>query len=283
MAFEKISEEELAAVGVELMDDQPSGTPAEIKERFEETAKKLLAPKINKLVEALMEQSAAGSLGAEVPAGLQEDTGKNAQAVLNAFMQYIQAHERRADNPHGVTAEQTGAYTRQETDQAIEEKVVQIGAGDMSMAVYDPGGKRLPIYTEIENAERRMGEKVGERMETDLYDPQGKNQDIFAYGPHLYKATFLLDGWSEESPYTQTVAVQAVDGGPAITEQSRMTSTLMIDDALQGEDAEALIQAAALVDKGTKTLGNGTITCTVQGEKPSADAEIYFNARKGGV
>ena len=283
MAFEKISEEELAAVGVELMDDQPSGTPDEVKKKFEETAKKLLAPKLNKLVEALMEHSAAGSLGAEVPAGLQEDTGKNAQAVLNALVQYIQTHERRADNPHGVTAEQTGAYTKQETDRAIEEKVVQIGAGDMSMAVYDPGGKRLPIYTEIENTERRMGEKVGERMETDLYDPQGKNQDIFAYGPHLYKATFLLDGWSEESPYTQTVAVQAVDGGPAITEQSRMTSPVYFDDTVQGEAREALQKAVSLVNGGHKTFGAGTITCVIQGEKPLADAEVYFNARKGGV
>lgn len=159
---------------------------------------------------------------------------------------------------------------------------LQNAKSDLRSAIQSKG-VTVPSATTLDNYAALVEQIETGDMHKAVYDPQGKNQDIFAYGPHLYKATFLLDGWSEESPYTQTVAVQAVDGGPAITEQSRMTSTLMIDDALQGEDAEALIQAAALVDKGTKTLGNGTITCTVQGEKPSADAEIYFNARKGGV
>ena len=100
----------------------------------------------------------------------------------------------------------------------------------------------------------------------------------------LYKATFLLDGWTGDSaPYTQTVAVTAVDGGPAITADSYMTSAVMIDDTVQGEAQEALRDAAALVDRGTKTFGAGTITCVLQGDKPEADAEVYFNCKQGGV
>lgn len=60
-------------------------------------------------------------------------------------------------------------------------------------------------------------------MQRITYDPQGKNQDIFAYPAHLYKATFLVDGWSGDCPYTQTVSVQAVDGGPACTSASHMS------------------------------------------------------------
>lgn len=116
-----------------------------------------------------------------------------------------------------------------------------------------------------------------------VYDPQGKAQDVFAYPPHLYKATFLLDRWSGSGPYTQTVSVQAVDGGPAITSASHMTSGLFCDDTLTDEAEEVLLEAAALVDRGTKTFGNGTITCTLKGEKPTADAEVYFNAKKGGA
>lgn len=53
MAFEKITDSELESVGVELLDDVPGLSPGAMKAKFEETAKKLLAPKINKLIEAL--------------------------------------------------------------------------------------------------------------------------------------------------------------------------------------------------------------------------------------
>ena len=120
-------------------------------------------------------------------------------------------------------------------------------------------------------------------MQRITYDPQGKNQDIFAYPAHLYKATFLVDGWSGDGPYTQTVSVQAVDGGPVITSASHMTSGLFCDDTVQGDAQDALLEAAALVDKGKKTFGSGTITCVLENEKPEADAEVYFNAKKGGA
>ena len=116
-----------------------------------------------------------------------------------------------------------------------------------------------------------------------VYDPHSKAQDIFAYGPHLYKATFFLDRWSGSGPYTQTVSVQAVDGGPAITSSSHMTSGLFCDDTVQGDAQDALLEAATLVDKGKKTFGSGTITCVLEDEKPEADAEVYFNAKKGGA
>ena len=120
-------------------------------------------------------------------------------------------------------------------------------------------------------------------MQRITYDPQGKNQDIFAYPAHLYKATFLVDGWSGDGPYTQTVSVQAVDGGPVITSASHMTSGLFCDDTVQGDAQEAMLEAAALVDKGKKTFGSGTITCVLENEKPEADAEVYFKAKKGGA
>lgn len=101
--------------------------------------------------------------------------------------------------------------------------------------------------------------------------------------PYLYKATFLVDRWRGAGPYTQTVSVQAVDGGPVITSASHMTSGLFCDDTVQGDAQEALLEAAALVDKGKKTFGSGTITCVLENKKPEADAEVYFNAKKGGA
>ena len=127
-------------------------------------------------------------------------------------------------------------------------------------------------------------------MKKSVYDRTGKNEDVFLFSESLhqktqflYKATFLLDGWSGSGTYTQTVSVQAVDGGPGITYGSLMTSPVYFDDTVQGEAQEALQEAVSLVNSGRKTLGYGTITCVIQGEKPMADAEVYFNARKGGV
>lgn len=293
MAFVKISEKELGEVGVELLDDQPALQPDVMKAKFEETAKKLLAPKFNTIVEQLEAEAAAASLGAAVPEGLSEQTAKTVQAVLAALMAYIQAHEARKDNPHTVTAAQAGAYTKAETDKAIDAKVEQIGAGDMAKGVYDPQNKQQDVFAYAD----------ADKMRKSIYDTKNKGTDVYDYADdaaetraseaetnanaracHLYKATFLLDGWSgSAAPYTQTVAVTAVDDGPAITADSYMTSAVMIDDTVQGDAQEALSAAAALVNGGTKTLGAGTITCTVQGDKPEADAEVYFTCKQGGA
>ena len=293
MAFVKISEKELGEVGVELLDDQPALQPDVMKAKFEETAKKLLAPKFNALVEQLEAETAAESLGAAVPEGLSEQTAKTVQAVLAALMAYIQAHEARKDNPHTVTAAQAGAYTKEETDEAIDAKVEQIGAGDMAKGVYDPQNKQQDVFAYAD----------ADKMRKSIYDTHNKGTDVYEYADdaaetraseaetnanaracHLYKATFLLDGWSgSAAPYTQTVAVTAVDDGPAITADCYMTSAVMIDDTVQGDAQEALSAAAALVNGGTKTLGAGTITCTLQGDKPEADAEVYFTCKQGGV
>ena len=172
------------------------------------------------------------------------------------------------DNVEDLRLDAAYCGLMQDTIDAIDTSVMQ--------AAFDAFLDR--IEQELENLNAGT-----EAMLKTTYDPQGKNQDIFAYGPHLYKATFLLDGWSEESPYTQTVAVQAVDGGPGITSTSVMTSPVYFDDTVQGEAREALEEAVSLVNGGHKTFGAGTITCVIQEEKPLEDAEVYFNARKGGA
>lgn len=129
-----------------------------------------------------------------------------------------------------------------------------------------------------------------------VYDTQGRGTDVYEYADGtaqthanaivswLYKATFLVNGWSgSAAPYTQTVTVEAVTGGPAITAASTMTSAVMIDDTIQGDARAALLAAASLVDGGTKTFGEGTMTCVLQESKPNADAEVYFCVMQGGV
>ena len=126
----------MEAVGVTGLPDTPGLTTQEMQEKFDEPAKKLLAPKFNALVDALQAVTASASLGAKAPDGLD---GGTVQELLNALKAFMDAHLEDKSNPHVVTAAQTGAYTKAETDTAIDNKVVAIGSGDMAQAVYDPG------------------------------------------------------------------------------------------------------------------------------------------------
>lgn len=132
---------------------------------------------------------------------------------------------------------------------------------------------------DAEDAARRAEDAAG--MNPDDYYTRPQTNAIVSW---LYKATFSVNGWSgSAAPYTQTVTVEAVTGGPAIAKNSTMTSAVMIDDTIQGEARAALVAAASLVDGGTKTFGAGTMTCVLQEDKPEADAEVFFNAMQGGV
>lgn len=194
---------------------------------------------------------------------------------MSAIVEYVNGHKNNKENPHQVTASQTGAYTKEETNQAINEKIVDLGGGDMQQAVYDPTGQRKDIFAAIE----AMGNLL---LSKAIYDPQNKSQDVFAYPSHVYVATFLVDGWEGDGPYTQTVAVEKYNNGPDITSKSVMLPGMGIDDSIQGDAQDTLLEAANIVDKGTKTFGNNTITCVCENEKPTADAEVYFSAMRGG-
>ena len=108
--------------------------------------------------------------------------------------------------------------------------------------------------------------------------------DVYDYGQHLYKATFLMDGWTGEGPYTQTVAVTPVENdAPAIKSSSSMQSPVMIDDGFTGDTYDQMNEAGAIVNAGTKTLGAGTITCVTKGtDKPACDVEVFFLVKMGG-
>ena len=102
-------------------------------------------------------------------------------------------------------------------------------------------------------------------------------------GERLYTALFRADGWSSSAPYTQTAAVTPVDGGPPVTEDFTLCGGFGVDDTLPKSAYLMQLREAALLGRSqNKTFGAGTMTLTVT-EKPSADAEIYFMAKKGGA
>ena len=90
-------------------------------------------------------ERAAADIGAAAPEGVTAAPAGKLQAVLNGLRDLVKAHTDRADNPHGVTAAQAGAYSKAETDAAISAKVVELGAGDMAKSIYDPGNEQQPL------------------------------------------------------------------------------------------------------------------------------------------
>nr|DAJ22010.1 MAG TPA: hypothetical protein [Ackermannviridae sp. ctjwt21] len=96
--------------------------------KFEQTAREVIVPKFNQLVDDLSNPSAASQIGAN---------GKN---------RTVQGHIENLKNPHNVTAEQVGAYTKGQTDKAISDRIDQIGSADMTQAMYDPTGRQRDIF-----------------------------------------------------------------------------------------------------------------------------------------
>lgn len=138
MAFERITEDDLQGKGNLGRPDTPGVDTPEMQRILDELPREVIVPAFNRLAEQLEAADAAASLGARPPEGLPEGTPATAQGVLEAMQAGAAEHAARTDNPHAVTAAQTGAYTKEETEEAIGRRVVEIGAGDMAQAVYDP-------------------------------------------------------------------------------------------------------------------------------------------------
>ena len=128
MAFTKITDEDLQNKGVIGLPDTPGLSTSEMQAKFEQTAREVIVPMFNKLVDELLGPSAASQIGAK---------GK---------YRTVQGHIDNLENPHNVTAEQVGAYTKDQTEKAISDRISQIGSADMTQAVYDPTGRRQDIF-----------------------------------------------------------------------------------------------------------------------------------------
>ena len=128
MAFTKITDGDLQNKGVIGLPDTPGLSTSEMQAKFEQTAREVIVPKFNQLVDDLSKPSAASQIGAN---------GKN---------RTVQGHIDNLENPHNVTAEQVGAYTKGQTDKAISDRISQIGSADMTQAMYDPTGRQRDIF-----------------------------------------------------------------------------------------------------------------------------------------
>lgn len=169
MAFERITDGDMLGKGNLGRPDTPGVDTAEMQRILDELPREVIVPAFNRLAEQLEADSAASELGAQTPEGLPEDTPATVQGVLEAVLARTEEHTARTDNPHTVTAAQTGAYTKEETEAAIGQRVVEIGAGDMARAVYDPAGEKRDVFAAI-----REGVAGAGHMEKSVYAAKGE-------------------------------------------------------------------------------------------------------------
>ena len=133
MSLSPITEEMLAGKGNLGRPDTPGVTTAEMQRILDELPRAVIVPAFNALIEALTAAAGAAALGAAGPDG----GASTVQAELDS-------RALAASCP--TTAQMTEAIT-----EAVNEKVVQIGAGDMAMAVYDPDGRARDVFAYAES------------------------------------------------------------------------------------------------------------------------------------
>lgn len=121
---------------------------------------------------------------------------------------------------------------------------------------------------------------VGASASLWLWDP-AQNAFVDAAAT-LYRATFRLEGWQGEGPWTQSAAATPVDGGPAVRSDSVFCSGVMVAQAGDKQTNRVLAANLNHLNEGRLTAGDGVVTATVF-EKPDADLEVFWQMRKGGI
>ena len=100
---------------------------------------------------------------------------------------------------------------------------------------------------------------------------------------YKYSATFKFDAWSGEGPYFQTVALIPKDGGPEVTADFQFASPPWCGQVSDDTTREKLLEILGLINNSNCTLGEGAITADRVQEKPTADIEVIWFLKKGGV
>lgn len=242
MPFKQVTEQDLKGKGVIGQPAVPGLSVTEMQKSVEQVVREAAIPAHNQLCEQLEAEAAAADIGAAVPGqgDMPPETPKKLQSVLEAMLAW-------AKEKLGLKADKASTYTKQQVDEAINEKVAAIGAGDMTMAVYDPESKKKPYMP----AEEVMAKAV--------YDPQGEG--VVAQAAQAQSAACAA----------QAAAVQAYVP-PQETPQPGG------EGAQQAAGAAALAQAPAQAAAASQTFG-GPVRLSVD----EATGAVTLHAVKQGL
>ena len=153
MGFTKITEEDLNDIGVIGLPDTPNLSTADMQKKFEQTAREVIIPKLNDVIEELNGTGVADSSKVKNPVTQSEET---IQATFQSIKEYtdesvsserktasdeLKMHTANKENPHEVTAEQVNAYTKQVVDDKLSDKVDKVEGKGLSTNDYDNSEK----------------------------------------------------------------------------------------------------------------------------------------------
>lgn len=246
MPFKQVTEQDLKGKGVIGQPAVPGLSVTEMQKSVEQVVREAAIPAHNQLCEQLEAEAAAADIGAAVPGqgDMPPETPKKLQSVLEAMLAW-------AKEKLGLKADKASTYTKQQVDEAINEKVAAIGAGDMTMAVYDPESKKKPYMP----AEEAMAKAV--------YDPQGEG--VVAQAAQAQSAACAA----------QAAAVQAYVP-PQETPQPG-------GEGAQGEGAQQAAGAAALAQAPAQAAASQTFGGPVRLSVDEATGAVTLHAVKQGL
>ena len=284
MAFRKITDVDVKGKGNVGRPDTPGVSTAEMQRIMDEIPREVIIPAFNALIDALADKTSAATLGITAPVGI---AGSTVQEVVNALLVYVNAHKNDKENPHAVTAAQVDAYTKKQTDDAISKKVVEIGVGDMTQAVYDPTGQRKDIFAAA--MMRETYDPTGQRkdifaaaMMRATYDPQGRQTDIFKAidkVSNIYYARLTLNGWTACSSadqakgllYQQTATLTCANShAPVVTAASEFLSGIGYDKTGVPATDDVLNEVQDIINDGVTVTAYNSVLVKVK-EKPTAE------------
>ena len=256
MPFTKIVPADLQGKGVIGQPAVPGLSVTEMQESVEQIVREVAIPAVNRLVDELGATTAAGNIGAVVPDGLSAEP--TVQDVVSAIHEAansgkdevagdLEQHKSNTSNPHAVTAAQTGAYTKEETEAAIDAKVVQIGAADMAKSVYDPTNQERDIFSAISVAQAAAQ----------------------AATSRTYTAVLPASGWtgSASAGYTQTVSCEGMTAD-VVTLPPAIQPTGVRETDIAAREALGYISMVETM------AGQVTVTCWE--DKPAVDLTVYL-------
>lgn len=276
MPFKQVTEQDLKGKGVIGQPAVPGLSVTEMQKSVEQVVREAAIPAHNQLCEQLEAEAAAADIGAAVPGqgDIPPETPKKMQSVLEAMLAW-------AKEKLGLKADKASTYTKQQVDEAINEKVVAIGAGDMTMAVYDPESKKKPYMP----AEEAMAKAV--------YDPQGEG--VVAQAAQAQSAACAAQAAAvqayvppQETPQPGGEGAQQAAGAAALAQASQTFGgpvRLSVDEATGAVTLHAVKQG--LGEEG-EPVGEAAVeevpvaNAAALGGKTEAELSVGDSAKIGG-
>ena len=177
MAFIKIKETDKTGKKITELSDTPQISGEEAKARFD-ALPELAIQFLNNLIDNLVENTAAESIGAKAPEGVTAQTG-TVQAVINAVAKLITDNKSDYDSIvklltgiNEISNTVKNSASSIPTGKAIASYVSSIGGGDMMKSVYDSDDSGV-----VDNSERLGGKFYDEYQEKEdkYFDTNSKN------------------------------------------------------------------------------------------------------------